>query len=92
MKKNIQIVTVPTGKQGWNKGDIVVIHGEAMISDSDTPDWHNLATKWSAKQLLVLSDDEIQEGNVCLSRETGEVFTCKENHSDLDRYSHLQKM
>jgi hypothetical protein len=65
MKKNIQIVTVPTGKQGWNKGDIVVIHGKAMISDSDTPDWHNLATKWSAKQLLVLSDDEIQEGDLC---------------------------
>jgi hypothetical protein len=82
MKKNIQIVTVPCEEQiefsilrDSEDGEIIFTQSSAENNPYFEP-----------QQLFVLSDDEIQEGNVCLSRETGEVFTCKENHSDLDHY------
>lgn len=61
MKKTVQIVTIPLDKEGWSKNDIVMMSGTiqfpiyAMESDIDD---------CQAQQLLVLSDDDVQVGDV----------------------------
>jgi hypothetical protein len=66
MKKTVQIVTIPLNKEGWGKGDIcshtlTSIDKKYLIAANDNPDGEN----GRAQQLLVLSDDEIQEGDIC---------------------------
>jgi len=62
MKKTVQIVTIPLGKEGWDKDDLVIQHGDKVY-------WHltrlgsGTSTEYvdaQAQQLLVLSDDEIE--------------------------------
>jgi len=61
MKKTVQIVTIPLDKEGWSKGDLV---DNGSLGYSLAP-YDNKAgiDDWQAQQLLVLSDDEIQEGD-----------------------------
>lgn len=65
MKKTVQIVTIPLAKEGWSKGDIVINElfiptSNFLIAGNDNPDGANNRVQ----QLLVLSDDEIQEGSM----------------------------
>jgi len=68
MKKTLQIITVPSHKEGWDKNDLLkLISGKSF----DECDWvlagrendNMVEGNWQAQQLLVLSDDEIQEGD-----------------------------
>jgi hypothetical protein len=71
MKKTVQIVTIPLNKEGWSKGDLIkLIAGTPYLGGS----YFALAgryikekaTNYQRQQLLVLSDDEIQKGDVRL--------------------------
>jgi hypothetical protein len=61
MKKTVQIVTIPLNKEGWSKGDLI---DNGSLGYSLAP-YDNKAgiDDWQAQQLLVLSDDEIKEGD-----------------------------
>jgi hypothetical protein len=73
MKKTVQIVTIPLNKKGWSKGDLLTrtpgqIYQYMLAKEESTP---INDTIWQAKQLLVLSDDEIREGdNVLVNKNT----------------------
>jgi len=71
MKKTVQIITIPLNKEGWNKDDLVIQHGDKVY-------WHltrlgsGTVTDYvdaQAQQLLVLSDEEIKEGDwvICIN-------------------------
>lgn len=81
MKKTVQIVTIPLDKQGFATGDICKCIkplldgdsiGETTIATHTAEDEHN--PYWQAQQLLVLSDDEIQEGDSFLEKDITEGF------------------
>jgi hypothetical protein len=61
MKKTVQIVTIPLDKEGWSKDDLVKgPRGFCIIP------YKQSLPNWKAQQLLVLSDDEIQENDYVL--------------------------
>jgi len=61
MKKTVQIVTILLDKEGWSKGDLV---DNGSLGYSLAPyDNKDGIDDWQAQQLLVLSDDEIKEGD-----------------------------
>jgi hypothetical protein len=67
MKKTVQIITVPLFKKGWSKGDIINDGKFTSIGIYSSEGFGN----WQAQQLLVLSADEIQEGdNVLVNKNT----------------------
>ena len=81
MKKTVQIITVPSHKEGWNKNDLLkLISGKSF----DECDWvlagrekdNMVEGNWQAQQLLVLSDDEIKESDrsQILDLDTNQVF------------------
>jgi hypothetical protein len=75
MKKTVQIVTIPLNKEGWGKGDIcshtlTSIDKKYLIAANDNPDGEN----GRAQQLLVLSDDEIQEGDLVYNTLSNEIY------------------
>ena len=61
MKKTAQIVTIPLNKEGWNEGDLLKDDSGnfKLVNHSRETNVED----WQAQQLLVLSDDEIQEGD-----------------------------
>lgn len=61
MKKTVQIVIIPLEKEGWSEDDLVKgPRGFCIIPYKQSlPDWQ-------AQQLLVLSDDEIQDNDFIL--------------------------
>jgi len=68
MKKTVQIVTTSLNKKGWNKDDLLLSIGGNFFDETlvlagldydDMVDGH-----WQAQRLLVLSDDEIQVGDL----------------------------
>lgn len=67
MKKTVQIVTIPLNKEGWGNNALLKRQppqiDQYIIADKGS----NPVTEsiWQAQQLLVLSDDEIQEGDIC---------------------------
>lgn len=75
MKKTVQIVTIPIDKKGFSKEDLCKCikplisgdtEGQMIIATHTATDENN--PYWQAQQLLVLSDDEIKEGDVKHSR------------------------
>lgn len=78
MKKTVQIITVPLGKIGYNKNELCKKVGMVWEGDYTPIGTYVIAVKdivsekvkeyWQAQQLLVLSDDKIQEGDVKHSR------------------------
>jgi hypothetical protein len=60
MKKTVQIVTVPLNKDSWSKGDIIINDEHTFIAIYNSEGFGD----WQAQQLLVLSDDEIQAGDI----------------------------
>ena len=66
MKKTIQIVTIPLNKEGFSKDALIKRQPpqitQYMISDK----FSNAITEsiWQSQQLLVLSDDEVQEDDI----------------------------
>jgi hypothetical protein len=71
MKKTVQIITVPLFKKGWSKGDIINDGKFTSIGIYSSEGFGN----WQAQQLLVLSADEIQEGD-CAYYDTGNIQPC----------------
>jgi hypothetical protein len=73
MKKTVQIVTIPLNKEGWSKDELLKHIIKDNTQYSQVGDYklinggNSLNAKcWQAQQLLVLSDDEIQEGDTFL--------------------------
>ncbi len=80
MKKTVQIVTLPLNKEGWNKGDIVEfitnsLKRDVVIAKVDCFDEFSISISPNYKnlQLLVLSDDEIQEGDCWINTNSGHI-------------------
>jgi hypothetical protein len=70
MKKTAQIVTIPLDKEGWSKDELLKHIIKDTTQYSQVGDYklinggNSLNAKcWQPQQLLVLSDDEIQEGD-----------------------------
>jgi hypothetical protein len=68
MKKTVQIVTIPLGKEGWRNEDLILYNpkdGRKSFYMTAVGDGQNnvdeFGDTWQAQQLLVLSNDEIQE-------------------------------
>jgi hypothetical protein len=71
MKKTAQIVTVPLNKEGWSKDELLKHIIKDTTQYSQVGDYklinggNSLNAKcWQPQQLLVLSDDEIQVGDI----------------------------
>jgi hypothetical protein len=60
MKKTVQIVTIPLDKEGWSKGDIINDGKFTSIGIYSSEGFGN----WQPQQLLVLSDDEVELGDI----------------------------
>jgi hypothetical protein len=60
MKKAVQIVTIPLNKDSWSKGDIIINDEHTFIAIYNSEGFGD----WQSQQLLVLSDDEIQGGDI----------------------------
>jgi hypothetical protein len=85
MKKTVQIVTIPLDKEGWNEGDIIlcvdaVMSGAYNIGAMKIAIYDYPASNpyWQAQQLLVLSDDEIQDGDYFLNDMNNLSIACKD--------------
>jgi hypothetical protein len=59
LTQTVQIVTIPLNKKGWSKWDLLFTGKSYKISPANRFSNHD----WQTQQLLVLSDDEIQEGD-----------------------------
>jgi hypothetical protein len=71
MKKTVQIITIPLNKQ-TNFGIFKDVEdGEIIFTETSIKD----NPYWQAQQLLVLSDDEIQEGDTAYY-DTGNIQPC----------------
>lgn len=62
MKKTVSIVTLPLNKEGWDKDDIISHLDGCKLADFDLK---KTVGAWKAQQLLVLSDDEPKDGDIC---------------------------
>jgi hypothetical protein len=71
MKKTVQIVTIPLNKEGWNINELVLDSIGLCLAEHD---YYEGCPKWQPQQLLVLSDDEIQESDWVLSQQEDESF------------------
>jgi hypothetical protein len=82
-RKTVQIITIPLFKEGYKKGDLC-----KRIKSSDyyteekigrlciaVKDFSNINEEWQVQQLLVISDDEIKEGD-CAYYNTGNIQPC----------------
>jgi hypothetical protein len=74
MKKTVQIVTIPLNKKGWDIGDIMKSKSCNRVWLINNTNINETLCFWQSQQLLVLSDDDIQAGEVMYSVEFGKVF------------------
>jgi hypothetical protein len=66
MQKQIQVITIPHYKSGWDKDNLLKDDDNNFKLVNYTRNTN--VEDWQAQQLLVLSDDVIELGNQCISK------------------------
>jgi len=77
--KKVKVILLPTGKDGWNKGDILKCTGESpakhrkehiSLSIEGCEVYSNLTIMYKAHYMYLISDDEITKNNWCYDPES----------------------